>query len=187
VVLRPGVTEDDLDDVALDAGWVLIGTKPADDLAPYRTVWDDEESGTEVSYIWDDLVSLAYVSLRYGETAAAEAIIRSGVGTFGLEDMLDDIAAAETGEFAVNAVCRIAVSRPDPDSRILSQLRRLAHSSDRMVRVAVVTAIGYLEWAPLLMLLKEMRAADSDPVVRREAGIVLSGIQGGTPPSPQDE
>ena len=179
IVLRPGVTEDDLEDVALDVGWILIGSMAANDLTPYRTVWDDENDGTEVTYIWDDLVSMAYVYLRDGDVAAAEAVVRSRVGTFGLDDLLHDLAAAATGPSAVEAVCRIAVARPEPDAWILGHLRRLAHSPDGMVRIAVVTAIGYLEWGPLLELLREMRSADSDPAVRREAGIVLSGSRAG--------
>ena len=187
IILRPGVTEDDVDDLAMENGWVLIGTKVADDLAPYRTVWDDEVSGTEVSYVWDDLVALAYVSLRNGQTSVAETVIRSALGTFQLGDILNDLAAGETGHAAVEAVCRIAVLRPDPDAWILSHLSRLAHSSDKMVRTAVVTAIGYLEWPQLLVLLNEIRAADPDSAVRREAGIVLGGVQVSTEPLLRDE
>jgi HEAT repeat protein len=109
------------------------------------------------------------------------------LGTFQLGDMLNDLAAGETGHAAVEAVRRIAVLRPDPDAWILSHLSRLAHSSDKMVRIAVVTAIGYLEWPQLLVLLNQIRAADPDSAVRREAGIVFGGVQVSTEPLLRDE
>src|SRR5882757_9268412 len=107
VLLRPDVTEEMVEDLALDLGWVMLGSHPPTDTAPYERVWEDEVSNVHVRYVWDDLLELAFMLLRGRDVAEPEARILEALPTYTYGDVLDELRAASGRDHIVDAIARL--------------------------------------------------------------------------------
>jgi hypothetical protein len=182
VLLHLNVTEEQLEELALDLDWMPKGLRAATDKAPYQHVFQDETAGVYIHYVWDELLRIPYVLLRGDDVAAVEEKIRRSLPTYTYDEVVEHLRSASGRESVIDAICQVALLRSaeDRDSaedpEIVELLRRERQSDDVEIRRAVVTCAGYLEWPALLALITEVREIDSNETVRQDATLVLDAI-----------
>lgn len=176
VLLRDDVTEDRVEDVALDLDWIPLGSREATDNGPYEQIWEDEVAGVYVHYVWDDLVRMAYLLVQGTEVIAVETAIRAVLPTYAYGEVIGELRTATGREPVIDAICRIAVLQPNENVEIVRLLLNAADNEDPEIRRAVITATGYLEWRALLERIAIFRDHDPDAVVRADAALVLDAV-----------
>jgi hypothetical protein len=170
------VSEDQVDEVSLDLGWIPLGSRPASDTSPYERVWLDEVAEVYVHYVWDDLLALAFLLLQGRDVRTVEQEIQAALPIHTYDEVLAELRSASGREAVIDAIARLAALRPSEDAGVAELLRGMANDDDPEIRRAVVTAAGYLEWPALLALLTRLREDDADQTVRDEAATVLDAI-----------
>jgi hypothetical protein len=176
VLLRPEVTEEQVEDVSLDLGWVVLGSRVATDTTPYEQVWQDENAAVYVHFVWDDLLALAFLLLHGGDVPTVERKVRAALPTYTYDEVLTELRSATDGAQLTDSIFRLAVLRPAEDPEVIELLQRAAGSKDAAVRRCVVHGVSYLEWPALLTLIADLRENDPDQTVREDAALVLDAI-----------
>jgi hypothetical protein len=175
IIIKPGITEEDVAELAVSVGWIPLGSRPASPRNPYAFVWEDENHDVEIHYVYDNLLDMAYLYLQGRNTHEVELLARAGLASWTYVELLDQLKTATRAEDVIDAICRIALSR-EAETHEAVNLLVSATSGDAGIRRAVITAAGYLEWPPLIELAQRLRACDPDVEVREEAALVLDAI-----------
>ncbi len=176
VVLREGVGPVDVDDVALDLDWLLVGHWDATDERPYEDRYVDRAERTSVSYLDDTYVGLRYLVVTGPDARSVADEAREALPTLSGADALAALAAARTDAERAAAVPAVALAAGEDRSDAVTALRTAAVDGDDGVRMAVVRAATYVGWPELRQLLETLRESASGKDVRHLAGVALEGL-----------
>jgi hypothetical protein len=182
VILHPDVTDEQIEDVAMDLDWMELGIKPATEKTPYQRIWEDEIAKVVVRYIWDDLLRQPFLTLQGEDVSTVEQRICNALPSFTPEEIVESLHSASGYEPVIDAIALVALlghagyGELSEDPEIVRLLEMRAQSEHPEVRNAVITAAGYLEWPAMLELVAGLRDRDPDQDVREQADLVLNAI-----------
>jgi|tagenome__1003787_1003787.scaffolds.fasta_scaffold20816554_1 hypothetical protein len=179
-VLRPEVTRDAVEDTAWTLDWNIESYENPDPTTVYELVWTDDTGRAEIHYLEDPISGASYLTVR-GEEASArkvrEDILRE-LPTVAPADARRMFHAAASRDDRLRSVYFTALSSDDTvDEKVVDLMRRAAEDLDSGVRTAVLVATGHLGWAPLRAIAEQLRDGDNDADVRRNAEVLLQGLQ----------
>ena len=128
--------------------------------------------------IEDPFVQLRYFVVRGPHAQEISDDLRGALPVWSNQEALILLGQAENRDVKVHAIYLTAVSAPDEESQlVLDAFRRASEDNDADVRRALLVGIGYLDsWPSLRTLAGEIQRDDPDPVVRRDAGFRLEGL-----------
>lgn len=178
IALREGSWRDDVESFAYFEDLFITGGSKSGE-QPYESIWASADDALVLHYIEDPVLGWAYLQAE-GE-GAAQLIERaeSALPAIPLEEAVSTAAAAEPGQPWVDALYLLAVSAsPDEpaDAGIVREFDRALTDGDTQAKQAAIYATGYLGWPELQAHLRRVAADDADDEVRRNAELMLEGI-----------
>ncbi|MER6565673.1 HEAT repeat domain-containing protein [Streptomyces sp. NPDC001093] len=182
-VLKPEVSRDDVELAVweMDLNLFEMGDEEAD---VYVDIWRSDDESTEVHYVEDRPIGLAYMTLRGAAAQAYEQRIRESLACWSFDEVVDALTGAVDRDarlVAVYATVLTAAENPEEqrqrEEAVAEQLRHVAADPDPGIRQSVVIATGYWPRPALVEIVREIQRSDPEPRVRENARILLEGIR----------
>ncbi|MGI5526057.1 hypothetical protein ACQEVX_01110 [Streptomyces syringium] len=174
-MLKPEVTRDDTATLGWNLGWKLDAVGREGD-TPLRDLWS--KGATSITYLEDPVVQLGYFVVRGPDAAVVAQDVRSALAVCSGEEALELLKRADSRDAKVRAIYLVALTAPfEQNDLVVDAFRRIARDAEVDARHALLVGIGYNgSWPALRELAEAVQREDPEPVVRRDAGLLLEGL-----------
>ncbi|MEU4195260.1 hypothetical protein AB0E69_25400 [Kribbella sp. NPDC026611] len=163
VVLRSGVSRDEIERAAAELDWVPRQNGELD-------TWSTSDLETSIRHVTTHPTGLPYLIVQGPDAVLIEYQALGLLGSWSLAEALTALAVAPPGPDRRTALLRVALAAPrTPHPNVEGDFVLTAADADPATRRAVVDAVGYLRWPSLLALVERLRTTDPDPTVRAAA------------------
>ncbi|MFD7186386.1 HEAT repeat domain-containing protein [Streptomyces sp. NPDC059914] len=164
--------------MAMEFGWTPVGTREESEESPFTEIWQEEGSGTLISFVHDSLLGIDYLLIRGTDAAKLTQQIQSKISTYTRQSIFDELRQTGDRETCIAGLYRASLIGGKREERDLFEaIASLAEDSDPEVRHAVIVAGAYLaEWPSMRALLLRLRDDDPEETVRRDARTVLEAL-----------
>ncbi|WP_370949871.1 hypothetical protein AB5J62_20320 [Amycolatopsis sp. cg5] len=177
IVLKPEVTPSDFELVAWEKDWNLADMGREDAGASIDT-WITDDTESEIHFVDDQPIGLAYLTLHGKATDTIEQQIRGSLEAWTLAEAMEALRDAHDSEDRTKSLFTVVLIAPaDEDDAVTAQLAPLATDPDQAIRQSFIEATGYLPWPSLVALVEAMAANDSEQAVRENAQLLLEGLE----------
>jgi hypothetical protein len=155
IAVRPAVRMDELDLLAWRENWDIVNLLTRTPERPREVIYAAGD-GVHVHYIEDYVLGVDYIMLEGPRAAGTAATIRTKLDTYGLDEILAQVAAAKDRAEKVHALHVLAAAAPpEYDSAVFEAITSALRDSDPEIRFAAAIATAYTEW-------REFRASLTD-------------------------
>lgn len=176
LILNPVLTEEDISALAGLQGWPMYAVKPANQVS-YERIFRTADGRNFISYVEDYCIGVRYLSVQGPDTAILAARIPELLPLLSREDVIHMLRDASTREEEIAAIDHLAaIAGLQFDSGLFQLILKALESDDAEVRKAAIFASSYPAWRELEVPLQQIRANDTDPLVRELAGITMDSI-----------
>jgi hypothetical protein len=180
IVLPEHISEKDVDAAAWNHHWSLVRTIKADADTPHEVVWYDATQDVAIHYIEDFFIDCTYLVLQ-GEAfdTVIEDIYASLPQAHTTADIFrtHDLAEHDASEHLARSIHHLGLIAPSAfEPLFFDRLHRTLTHPDSNIRSATITAIAYTGWVEFKPHLESLCQSESDPHVRKDIEILLSGF-----------
>lgn len=174
VILRDGVTQDDIDDALADFGCRLINVVPATPSLPGQMIFATRDRQRVLYLVEDVQLGLTYFT-GVGEDIVDDLDkLRERLPNLRKDDVDDFLARCDEEPEWVRALSLMVLSvTGEPSDDHLSFFRDSLEHTSVTVRFAALVALAYVCWPSLRASVERLASSDEDGMIRLHAQRVL--------------
>jgi hypothetical protein len=183
LVLADDVDREQVETAAWDLNWLWWDEVQRTADTPHEVIWKTADDESRIHLIEDFLVGLNYLMFQGKDAAALANDASSKLPVYSKKDIagLHKDASGRDERIKAVYVAALAASPSKVDRELLALLEAAFKADDSEVRQAAVAASGYVGWEPLKEELRRLAESDPDEGVKRDAGVMLEGIEQNRP------
>jgi hypothetical protein len=174
LVVRDGVTRDELDDALAGRGCALVNVIAPSASHPGQMIYVSHDRRGFIHVVDDAVLGATYLT-GAGEGVAAELeALRTCLEVYSDDDLASLLAAAPDDAGLCRALGVLALAAgPSPGEERLAVFSRALEHGSAEVRVAALVATSYVLWPELRGRVARLASGDGDQLVRLHAARVL--------------
>jgi hypothetical protein len=173
VILKEGVSRDEIDDVIAARGWRLCNIAPADVGRPAQIICVSA-AGTDLIYVIHDVrLDALYVAIAGPDQARLEADVRASFPAYPPEEIKAMTTSLEPQTF-LRGLAYAALTAPLGGSPwLVSAIRAGLMHKRADVRGSTLVVAAYAAWPDVQALVRGAMKHEKDEAVRAQAGTLI--------------
>lgn len=174
VILKDGVTQDDIDDMMDDIGCRLVNVVPPSPSLPGQMIYTTRDRQRVVYLVEDVQLGLNYFTGVGGDSVDDLEELRERLPCLHRDDLDELLADGDEESKRVRALSIMAISvTGEPSEDHLSFFRDSLEHRSVTVRFAALVALAYVRWSTLRYSVEQIASSDEDGMIRLHAQRVL--------------